>query len=158
MDCLDSASLNLILRLQLEDLEALQATVNKQSKNRDGEKPDFVAALDAYQDDLAGASQVLADRAMSQSIARAVRVDAETLRSLRAEEDQAARDRALALRLAGKANPDGVGNEVDTKTPALSEEMLTRLDGLWIGDADDMEYGAGSGHAGGASAPCSWPR
>jgi len=141
MDNIDPASLNLILTLQLEDLEMVERTTDRKGKGRVGEKSDFIVALDAYHAELISTSQVLTDRAMSYSIARAVLTDAKTIRGLQAQEELAARDRAMAVQLSGQKSA-GVQQKGQPRDP-VNSELLAKLEALWVGVADNDEGDGG---------------
>lgn len=142
MDNIDPASLHLILTLQLEDLQNAEQTTDQKGKGRAGETSDFMVALDAYRRDLTSTAQVLKDRAMSCSIARAVLADAEAIRNLRAQEEQTASDRAMALQLSGR-NPASVKQNAQPEDP-MNKELLAKLEALWVGVADDKDGDGGS--------------
>ncbi|KAK4204522.1 hypothetical protein QBC40DRAFT_303409 [Triangularia verruculosa] len=128
---LDPPTLRLVVQMHLDDINALTKTASQKGKGRAGEKPDSVIAFEEYQNNLLRTSQLLSDEVLSRSIARAVKEDADALRALQAEEQRAASDRELALRLSGVRDPSS-STTSRPETPALDEEALRKLEALWI--------------------------
>lgn len=89
---MDQASLDLIIQLQLEDAQSMA-----KGKYQEGKAPDFDLALELFNAELASFHAFIHDREMSRSLARAVVSDAGVIRELVNEEEQATRDRMLAL-------------------------------------------------------------
>ena len=90
------------MQLQLEDLHELVEGAKKKGKYRKGEIPDSIAAAEAYRLEISGYAQLLADRAMCESIAQAMVLDRVAINALEAEEESDSRDNELAFRLAGQ--------------------------------------------------------
>ncbi|KAK4188586.1 hypothetical protein QBC35DRAFT_522767 [Podospora australis] len=134
---LDPLTLSLILQMQLDDLRDLAESANKKGKGRDGEVPDFTVAIETYRTDLSGHAQILADRAMSSSIARAVNHDGDAIRALQAEEDRDAHDREMALRLSGRPMPDGAATPRGNAQPYLTDEMMDKMKALGLHPTDE---------------------
>ncbi|KAL7898113.1 hypothetical protein HDV63DRAFT_33721 [Trichoderma sp. SZMC 28014] len=89
---MDQESLDLIIQLQLEDAQSMT-----KGKYQEGKAPDFDLALELFNAELASFHAFIHDREMSRSLARAVVTDADVIRELVNEEEQATRDRMLAL-------------------------------------------------------------
>ncbi|UKZ49872.1 hypothetical protein TrVGV298_004125 [Trichoderma virens] len=89
---IDQESLDLIIELQLQDAQSLI-----KGKYRDGDAPDFEFALECFNAELQALHTLLHDQAMTRSMARAVVSDADIIRELVNQEEQAVRDRQLAL-------------------------------------------------------------
>ncbi|KAK5661840.1 hypothetical protein OQA88_9944 [Cercophora sp. LCS_1] len=140
---LDPLTLSLVIQLHLDDLRDLAKTITHKGKGRHGEVPDICVAIESYQQDLSGHAQLLADRAMSQSIARAVELDASAIRALETEEERAARDRDMAFRLSGTRNPHPPTDQRQAM-PTEDAQMLAKMAGLGINPADDA---SSMGHA-----------
>jgi len=132
---IDPETLSLMVQLHLDDLKALKNTVDKKGKGREGEVTDLVVAIEAYQDSLSDHAQILSDQAMSQSIGRAVLLDAETIRALRAEEERDRRDREMALRLSGTRN---VGPPAAPGTLWNDKQSLGKRKAPEVGPANDQ--------------------
>lgn len=97
---LDPETLRVITQLHLEDLQEMEDSRYNKGKGREGDKSDFVTAIETYREDLSDAAQFLSDRAMCQSLTRAAVLDVNQIREHEAEEERAANDRAMALELA----------------------------------------------------------
>jgi hypothetical protein len=135
---IDQESLDLIIQLQLEDAQSMA-----KGKYREGEAPDFDLALELFNAELESLHAFIHDREMGRSLARAVVNDADVIRELCNEEDQATRDRMLALRgFDGDAVtiddifPDGEPSDTDSLKGAMSDEMVNKLIVLFHGDDD----------------------
>ena len=133
LDLVDDATATLILQLQNRDIEEL-IHANK-GKSRDGEPSDADLAVATYRQELQEMSIILADRCMGRSFTQAVLSDAPLLRESLAEEDAAARDRALAHRLAGMDTPTAAPEM--TAGCTLDERSMARLAALYISDRND---------------------
>ncbi|WQF80458.1 Putative Zinc finger, RING-type, E3 ubiquitin ligase RBR family, TRIAD [Colletotrichum destructivum] len=125
----DDGTLQPILQMQHEDLEEFQRM--SKGKHRENEPPDFELAKDCYKSELASQAQLVADRCMSKSIARAIQTDSEVISALVAQEKQAQRDREAALGVSrgGVVGEDGT-NDVEVvvgETPCLDDELLGKL-------------------------------
>lgn len=121
---MDDDSLEVILRLQLEDLEHLEA--NKKGKQRQGETPDFDVALSLYRAGVEEALRRHRDRTMGASIVRAVVSDAPAIQACSSEERQAESDRAMAVAL----DRDGhkASGRLSTRAGTADEDMTEPLD------------------------------
>ena len=124
---IDAESLALIIELQLSDMEGL----NK-GKSREGETTDREVAMSTYKSELESLATFQSDRTLCQSIARAVQLDGDAIRSHINVEQQAARDRQQALGI-NHQTANRV-NVTPTKQPALGEDLLRRLEGINIYD------------------------
>ncbi|KAL6870554.1 hypothetical protein J3F83DRAFT_736752 [Trichoderma novae-zelandiae] len=151
---IDQESLDLIIELQLQDAQNLI-----KGKYREGEAPDFELALDCFNSELESLHTLLHDRAMTRSLARAVVSDADIIRELVNQEEQAARDRELALD--GFAADDFRGNEfpqgrepmeMDLVEGTMSDEMTDKLIILFNG-GDELSPIAESSRWGGRARP-----
>ncbi|KFA75374.1 hypothetical protein S40288_01978 [Stachybotrys chartarum IBT 40288] len=99
---MDEATLGLIIELQLQDIEALASS--SKGKQRDGEVPDPVAAVDAYKEELEVLRQSVRDAVMSRSLADAVRLDGDAITALELNEQQAREDRRIAQQIHAGGN------------------------------------------------------
>ena len=131
---LDDATAALILQLQSGDIEEL-LSANK-GKGRDGEFSDTNLAIATYQQELEAMSTILADRCMGKSLARAVINDAVLLNESLAEENAAARDRALAHSLAEVGAPSAAAEQT-TAAYDLDDGFLARLAALYVPGCDN---------------------
>ncbi|KAM6521653.1 hypothetical protein FSOLCH5_006409 [Fusarium solani] len=114
MDCcgIDSESLMLAIQLQRQDLEEFERS--KKGKHREDEIIDSEVALQLCRQELEEMATPISDQALCISIARAVESDALLIAEAKAAEEQAASDRAFALRLSG--NPQATPTADTTKT------------------------------------------
>ncbi|KAK6451378.1 hypothetical protein FP744_10007629 [Trichoderma asperellum] len=133
---IDQESLDLIIQLQLEDAQSMI-----KGKYREGEAPDFELALDLFNAELESLHAFIHDREMGRSLARAVVSDEDIIRELCNEEEQATRDRMLALRgfngddiTIDDIFPDGEPSDTDSLKGAISDEMVNKLIVLFHGD------------------------
>ena len=133
-DLVDDATATLILQLQNRDIEEL-IHISK-GKSQDGEISDSDLAVALYQKELQGMRTILTDRCIGRSFAQAVINDAPLLRESVAEENAAARDRALAHRLAGIATPTAAP-EQPIVGDALDESFTARLAALYVSGKND---------------------
>ncbi|KAK1749605.1 hypothetical protein QBC47DRAFT_333427 [Echria macrotheca] len=127
---LDPMTLSMVVQLHLEDLRELEKSITGKGKHREGEVLDSIVAIEAYQTELSSNAQLLSDRAMCQSMAQAVVLDADAIRAFEAEETQTVRDRELACRLAGIQDPTAT-------TPNLGIEMTGKMKALAIDAPED---------------------
>ncbi|KAH7111739.1 hypothetical protein B0J13DRAFT_631740 [Dactylonectria estremocensis] len=148
---MDQDSLMLAIQLQREDLELWDKS--RKGKHRDGEIPDSDLALETCRYELESLENLISDRALSLSIARAVEADGGAIAAARTVEGQAARDREFALRLSSdpRARPGPSQTKAkngDAATGDLDDEMLEKLKALYIGltgpaafdsDSDDSD-------------------
>ncbi|POR36152.1 Vacuolar membrane protein [Tolypocladium paradoxum] len=137
-DGIDRASLDLILELQLQDAQSLM-----KGKHREGEAPDAEVAAETYKSELESLASRLSDRAMSRSMARAVRMDSDALRAHADGEQQAIRDRQQALNLGGVPGAAQAGPAPDTDIDeTIDDEAMDKLRVLYGHDhspSDDEE-------------------
>jgi hypothetical protein len=128
---LDEQTARLIVQLQLEDLK--NVSCDAKSKHPEGGLDDFAYALDIYVNDL----KAVADRDMAQSIAHAVRADAQLIKDAIAEEKQASEDRRMALEANGTAAPalpvliEGAATIHDDE---IDEDLLKKMCAVYMGD------------------------
>lgn len=118
----DPDTLRLTLALELEELDGLTQEINRNGKNREGEVPDSIAAIELYRRDLSDCAKLLPDQTRSESPARSANLNKDAVRDLQAQEDLAARDRQLPLHLSGITNP--------TAATTTAGAINTHL-GLW---------------------------
>ncbi|KAL6352459.1 hypothetical protein LRP88_14226 [Fusarium phalaenopsidis] len=113
MDCcgIDSESLMLAIQLQYQDLDECEHS--KKGKHREDEIIHSEVAIEACRQELEEMAAFLSDQAFCISIARAVKSDALLIAEAKAAEEQAASDRAFALRLSG--NPQATPAADTTK-------------------------------------------
>lgn len=98
---IDDITANLIIQLQLEDLEEFAG--NQKGKQAEGSQNDTQDAISTYRQELQQNLMVLSDRSMARSIGQAVSSDSRLLRAFKDQEDVAASDRQVALRVGGRA-------------------------------------------------------
>ncbi|UKZ76365.1 hypothetical protein TrVFT333_004067 [Trichoderma virens FT-333] len=136
---IDQESLDLIIELQLQDAQSLI-----KGKYRDGDAPDFEFALECFNAELQALHTLLHDQAMTRSMARAVVSDADIIRELVNQEEQAVRDRQLALNGFGSDDiprddfPQGDFTRDDfpqngESSGTMSDEMTNKLIVLYNG-------------------------
>ncbi|KAF5704810.1 IBR-like protein [Fusarium globosum] len=95
---MDTSSLMLALQLQHQDLNIWEQS--KKGKQREGEVADSDLALEACRHELEVMTAQISDQVMALSIARAVESDGQLIREAQLAEEQAAKDREYAARLA----------------------------------------------------------
>ncbi len=76
---LDAQTLHLVIQMQLEELNIFAK--GKKGKEREGETPDVDVAVESYKSDLEAYALATSDRAMCQSLAQAVSLDADLIRA-----------------------------------------------------------------------------
>ncbi|KUI59686.1 hypothetical protein VP1G_06874 [Cytospora mali] len=123
------------MQLQLEDLQELSS--NSKGKQRAGEVNDFELALSYYKTELESSTTFVLDRHMCMSIARAVHRDGNIITELKAQEDQAAADRILALRsqdgnIPSSRNNDGETHGSKGEANDVDDELLEKMKALYI--------------------------
>ncbi|KAM5343529.1 hypothetical protein ACJ41O_012066 [Fusarium nematophilum] len=94
--------------------------------------------MEACRYELESMENLISDRSLSLSIARAVEADGGVIAAARAAEDQAARDREFALRLSSnpRARPGrsrAKANKKAAATDDLDDEMIEKLKAMYIG-------------------------
>lgn len=131
-------TLSLALRLQSEYLEEIR---DKKGKSQEGEISDLQLAVQFYKNELATQEQFLSDLALSRSIARAVEADAEVIRRLVSEEEQAAHDRHVAMVLdsPGQCHAEPPAQDVTNAPSTPDSATLERLAALNNYDAVDYD-------------------
>ncbi|EHK18242.1 uncharacterized protein TRIVIDRAFT_159594 [Trichoderma virens Gv29-8] len=129
-DEIDQETLNLIIEIQLQDAKNLI-----RGKHRDGEQPDTELAMQLYCRELESLATIRSDHAMGRSMAHAVLLDGDTIRSHLEEEQQAARDREYAI----NGEPSAAVSGTATPDTVIEDEMIKKLAALYIG-FDDEEY------------------
>ncbi|KAK4142439.1 uncharacterized protein C8A04DRAFT_38244 [Dichotomopilus funicola] len=128
---LDEATLQVIIKAQLQDLEEMARVNAPKGKGRAGQhdpRDDLSVAINAYRDELAARSQFLADQAMCRSMASAVDADAEQIQALVSEEQRSTRDRRMAFRMGGQPVPeDNRHDHTSAAAGAVDDEVVERL-------------------------------
>ena len=97
MAYLDPQSMSFALQFQLQEIEAERSL--RSGKWPEDSPPDYTLAFDAFEAELKTALAVVQDLKIAHSIATAIDSDAVVLQELRADEEQSAQDRELALSL-----------------------------------------------------------
>lgn len=133
----DSATLQVVLEMQLEDLETISGA--SKGKQRQGEVCDFELALDSYRSEVESQLFLLHDRNICKSIASAVRLDADILNEHIAQEAQASFDRDLALKSTGRVMPTGLTPKQATSAPEAAADLLNRLEALYVSPPDVLD-------------------
>ncbi|RKL29204.1 hypothetical protein BFJ72_g12113 [Fusarium proliferatum] len=116
---MDTSSLMLALQLQHQDLSIWEQS--KKGKQREGEVADSDLALEACRHELEMMTAQISDQVMALSIARAVESDGQLIREAQLAEEQAAKDREYAVRLA--RDPSAA-----TRSDAEKEMRVSRVD------------------------------
>lgn len=119
-------------------LQLLAGDINEERNRDKGKKnadaiDDFRMALDLTEAELGACASNLVDRAMAQSIARAVREDHDAIDAAQAQEQQAAEDRQVALQFDrdGRIRPTSPQNGGDVPPPYqnnVDDEFLDKLE------------------------------
>lgn len=142
---LDPETLELVLELQLQDARSLL-----KGKYREGEAPDTELAVEMYMSELQAVPRFLSDQTMCRSIARAVELDADTIRMHSAIEEQAIHDREYAQ---GR-DPAITSGQAPEVTP-MDDELLGKLKVLCVDEdapSSDAESSSWASKRGKASA------
>jgi hypothetical protein len=101
---MDPPTLNKILQIQLEDIEALSSRAK--GKQREGIVTDAQFALQVYVEDLATSYTTISDRVLAEDVTKALLGDIPAIEEAARRERQIARDREFAGRLSGsRATP-----------------------------------------------------
>jgi hypothetical protein len=152
-----SEDLELALQLQREDLEELRKT--EKGKRRERETDDFTLAIQLYEAELAACAIAASDQAMCDSIARAVRQDAELIGAMQREEEQAAQDREFArgLSTGGTGTTPTPAKRAST-APALEDQLVAGLKALNFNGPPDSEEHPAESSTWAASRPIARPR
>lgn len=127
---IDQASLDLILELQLHDVERLL-----KGKHREDEIPDAEVAAELYKAEIESALHFYSDQALCRSIANAVLTDGNVIKEHVDAELQATQDRHDAQNWDHEDRPQHVA----TEQAALEDEMLRKLEILYIGGQDSVD-------------------
>lgn len=130
---IDNASLDLILRLQLEDAEGLL-----RGKHAIGEEPDVEFAAQLFKNDLEQLQTFISDNIMSRSIAQATLMDGDAIQASIDEEQQATYDREYATNFDSTNNPP----RTHSSLPLIDDEMMGKLAVLFVGAGDLPTYAA----------------
>ncbi|KFG82211.1 IBR finger domain protein [Metarhizium anisopliae] len=130
---IDNASLDLILRLQLEDAEGLL-----RGKHAIGEEPDVEFAAQLFKNDLEQLQTFISDNIMSRSIAQATMMDGDAIQASIDEEQQATYDREYATNFDSTNNPPRTYSSV----PLIDDEMMGKLAVLFVGAGDLTTHAA----------------
>lgn len=125
----------LIFQLQLEDIQEVSS--NSKGKQRAGEISDFEVAMSYYKIELESGTTLVSDRHMCMSIAEAVRRDGELVNELRAQEERAVADRAIAIGSQGGNNPlphttNGEPQGPQGEEDSLHDDLLEKLAAMYI--------------------------
>ncbi|KAM3425403.1 IBR finger domain protein [Cercospora zeina] len=102
---MDPLTLQAIVQMQLED--GGEVAANAKGKQREGTVSDAQVAMQMYMEDLKTCDTFLKDRAMAQSAAMAILQDGNLIAEAYRQEQQAARDREMALRLDARQQGNG---------------------------------------------------
>jgi hypothetical protein len=102
---IDPLTWQTIIQIQLKDSEEMAA--NTKGKQRAGTQTDAQLAMQMYIDDLKHAGHYMKDRRMAQSVASAILQDGALIAETFREEQQAARDREMALSLDARPQRNG---------------------------------------------------
>ncbi|KAM0667449.1 hypothetical protein ACQRIU_003314 [Beauveria bassiana] len=134
---IDTASLDLIAKLQLEDAESLL-----KGKHAGGTQPDAEYAAQLLRDELEQIRISIADNAMCRSIVAAVLADSDAIQSSLGEEQQATRDREYATHLdsmdldSDDADLANVLPHKYSSEPHIDDEMIGKLATLFVDDGE----------------------
>lgn len=127
LDGIDAESLALIIQLQLSDVEGVD-----KGKGREGETTDKDVAMSTYKSELESLASFQSDRVLCQSIARAVQLDGDAIRSHMSIEQHATRDRQQAL--GSKSRAANRANVPTAKQHPLGDDLLRRLEAMNVYD------------------------
>ncbi|KAK1245611.1 hypothetical protein MKX08_005240 [Trichoderma sp. CBMAI-0020] len=126
---IDQATLDLIIQLQLQDTQTLI-----KGKHREGEQSDVELAAELYRLELESLVSFQHDHTMSRSIAHAVLADGELINEHVLSEEQAMRDREIAIQ---GEYPEQISRTTTPET-VMNEEMIKKLTALYIGNAEPL--------------------
>ncbi|CAK7242699.1 MAG: hypothetical protein STHCBS139747_004196 [Sporothrix thermara] len=125
---IDAQTLAVAIELYLEDINDFKT--HRKGKNRQDDITDEDLAMEAWQAELQAFSQLTMDRALCESIARAVVQDADLIGAAVQEDVQAAEDRNIALEMSGHGGVAGASSR--TSTPAVPADLDDDLEAkLW---------------------------
>jgi hypothetical protein len=127
---MDPETAALIIQLLIEEASDMFDASAGKGKGWEGELSDTQVALLLHKEDLERTASLIADRQMTNSIARACESDGNVLSAAFSEEQAAASDRGTAHRIAGVHPP----NLIEWKDPseALDNEVLEKLAALYV--------------------------
>lgn len=138
----DPLTLQMIVQMQLQDSEELAGC--SKGKQREGTVTDAQLAMQMYVEDLNNCDSYLQDRNMAQSVAMAILADGEFIAEAFREEQQAARDREMAMRLDARDNRGDAGpapkaskrskkmRKKNHKDPWEDAEMLEKVAAIYM--------------------------
>ncbi|CAK3745156.1 Hypothetical predicted protein [Lecanosticta acicola] len=135
---IDPLTLSVIVEMQLEESEGMVS--NGRGKQREGTVTDAQLALQIYMEDLRCADAILKDRKLAQSISIAVQRDGNFIYEAYRQEQQAEKDRELALRIATEHAP-AAGKETQYsrkmqekafEDPWTNAEMLAKVATIYM--------------------------
>ena len=132
---LDTSTVQLIVKIYLDDLKTQEGT--RKGKHREDETPDLDVAMQFFKHELMSLAQFSSDRSVCLSIAMAVTRDADLIEAYVKEEQETSRDRALAVSLAS-GNGSTPADDMKTPKPALDEELLKKLEAIYVSNPDDQ--------------------
>jgi hypothetical protein len=125
--CTDDATLELIVRMQQEDVEYLKA--NAKGKQREDEMNDEDIALQFYLQELSKVGVFASDRTTARSIQSAVVTDSDAICRHIEEETTAARDHAMAVALSQGAEAPSVEPE---QPVTYEDELVQKLSHIYL--------------------------
>lgn len=127
---IDNASLDLMVRLQLEDANALMRGKHA------NEAPDIEVAAELFRHELEQLQLFMADQIMSRSIAQATLRDGDAIEASLQEEYQAAHDRDYATSINPATTADRRARATCTPfpLPLIDDEMMGKLAMMFIGN------------------------
>lgn len=129
-EAMDSASATLILQMLETDSEELLS--GGKGKGKEGDLSDRDLATGLFLEELRQQRVIIADRAMSHSITRAVITDADVLNDFAAQEQIATQDRAAAVNLLHGNRIETPQQHANHDPSAVDENVVTRLFGLYV--------------------------
>lgn len=108
---MDPLTWQTVVQIQLQDCEEMAASSKGKGKQREGSQTDAQLAMQTYANDLKHSDHYLQDRKMAQSAAMAILADGDLVAETFKEEQQAVRDREMAMSLDGRRPPAGDGRQ-----------------------------------------------
>lgn len=133
--------MQLIIELQLSDMKQLLKGKRKECDSA----PDPELALEAYREELESLAQFCHDKSMSQSIARAVALDGDTIVSHCHVEEQATLDREQSL---SGQDATTVPTQGPPSEEVMDDEILRKLKHIYGGHVEDVVAESSSWAAG----------
>jgi hypothetical protein len=125
---MDTQSVALAVRLQLEEIESLKE--GQKGKHPEGEVPDHEYALELYEQELVNQNLLLSDRRIAYSISQAVHSDADVIGAIQVEENDSRRDHQLACTLGGVAQPTTNQTKEDFAYIDVDDKLVQHLSRL----------------------------